>query len=55
MNEVLEAIRSIPAPGFEEVNREDLEEMLNSGEATSSVANILDEREGRAGGWCSLA
>ncbi len=43
MNEVLEAISSIPSPGFEEVNREDQEEMLNSGEAASSVANILDE------------
>ena len=48
MTEVLQAVRSIPAPGFEEVNREDLEEMLNDGDATS-VADILDEENSDGG------
>ncbi|KAK3888476.1 hypothetical protein Pcinc_007470 [Petrolisthes cinctipes] len=50
MNEVLKAVRNIPAPGFEEVNREDLEEMLRDGDATGSVDDILDEEDSDDGG-----
>lgn len=49
MSEVLEAVRSTPVSGFEEVNREELEEMLNDGDATC-VEDILDEENSDDGG-----
>ncbi|KAK3876891.1 hypothetical protein Pcinc_018354 [Petrolisthes cinctipes] len=55
MNEVLKAVRNIPAPGFEEVNREDLEEMLRDGDATGSVDDILDEDSDDGGDAASEA
>ena len=53
MNEVLKAVCSVPAPGFEEVNREDLEEMLSDGDATN--VDILDENSDDNGNAASDA
>ncbi|KAG7158424.1 hypothetical protein Hamer_G007051, partial [Homarus americanus] len=49
MNQVLETVRSIPAPGFQEVTREDLEEMMQEGN-TSDVEDLLEDEEGGESG-----
>ncbi|KAG7165117.1 hypothetical protein Hamer_G004901 [Homarus americanus] len=45
MNQVLETVRSIPAPGFQEVTREDLEELMQDGH-TNDVEDLLEDEEG---------
>ncbi|KAG7164884.1 hypothetical protein Hamer_G017286 [Homarus americanus] len=45
MNQVLETVRSIPAPGFQEVTREDLEELMQDGN-TNDVEDLLEDEEG---------
>ncbi|KAG7169160.1 hypothetical protein Hamer_G028145, partial [Homarus americanus] len=49
MNQVLETVRSIPAPGFQEVTREDLEEMMQEGN-TNDVEDLLEDEEGDESG-----
>ncbi|KAG7177189.1 hypothetical protein Hamer_G000442, partial [Homarus americanus] len=49
MNQVLETVRSIPAPGFQEVTREDLEEMMQEGN-TNDVDDLLEDEEGGESG-----
>ncbi|KAG7159342.1 Autophagy-related protein 101-like [Homarus americanus] len=49
MNQVLETICSIPAPGFQEVTREDLEEMMQEGN-TNDVEDLLEDEEGGESG-----
>ncbi|KAG7169723.1 putative Tigger transposable element-derived protein 1-like 323 [Homarus americanus] len=44
MNQVLETVRSIPAPGFQEVTREDLEDMMQEGN-TNDVEGLLEDEE----------
>ncbi|KAG7163412.1 hypothetical protein Hamer_G004552 [Homarus americanus] len=40
MNQVLETICSIPAPGFQEVTREDLEKLMQEGNVTQMTSRI---------------
>ncbi|KAG7154589.1 putative Tigger transposable element-derived protein 1-like 324 [Homarus americanus] len=49
MNQVLETVRSIPAPGFQEVTWEDLEEMMQEGN-TNDVEDLLEDEEGGESG-----
>ncbi|KAG7170874.1 hypothetical protein Hamer_G012437, partial [Homarus americanus] len=49
MNQVLETVRSIPAPGFQEVTREGLEEMMQEGN-TNDVEDLLEDEEGGESG-----
>ncbi|KAG7175341.1 hypothetical protein Hamer_G001402 [Homarus americanus] len=49
MNQVLETVRSIPAPGFQEVTREDLEELIQEGN-TNDVEDLLEDEEGGESG-----
>ncbi|KAG7163069.1 Tigger transposable element-derived protein 1-like 169 [Homarus americanus] len=49
MNQVLETVRSIPAPGFQEVTREDLEELMQEVN-TNDVEDLLEDEEGGASG-----
>ncbi|KAG7169060.1 hypothetical protein Hamer_G011764 [Homarus americanus] len=49
MNQVLETVHSIPAPGFQEVTREDLEEMMQEGN-TNDVKDLLEDEEGGESG-----
>ncbi|KAG7154582.1 hypothetical protein Hamer_G020005 [Homarus americanus] len=49
MKQVLETVRSIPAPGFQEVTREDLEEMMQEGN-TNDVEDLLEDEEGGESG-----
>ncbi|KAG7177166.1 hypothetical protein Hamer_G000415, partial [Homarus americanus] len=49
MNQVLETVRSMPAPGFQEVTREDLEELMQKGN-TNDVENLLEDEEGGESG-----
>ncbi|KAG7172935.1 hypothetical protein Hamer_G017919 [Homarus americanus] len=49
MNQVLETVRSIPAPGFQEVTREDLEEMMQE-DNTNDVEDLLEDEEGGESG-----
>ncbi|KAG7156020.1 putative Tigger transposable element-derived protein 1-like 322, partial [Homarus americanus] len=49
MNQVLETVRSIPAPGFQEVTQEDLEEMMQEGN-TNDVEDLLEDEEGGESG-----
>ncbi|KAG7174700.1 Aminomethyltransferase-like [Homarus americanus] len=50
MNQVLETVRSIPAPGFQEVTREDLEEIMQEGN-TNDVEDLLEDEEGGESGY----
>ncbi|KAG7171185.1 hypothetical protein Hamer_G027370 [Homarus americanus] len=45
MNQVLETVCNIPAPGFQEVTREDLEEPMQEGN-TNDVEDLLEDEEG---------
>ncbi|KAG7169544.1 hypothetical protein Hamer_G030943, partial [Homarus americanus] len=45
MNQVLETVCSIPAPGFQEVTREDLEEPMQEGN-TNDVEDLPEDEEG---------
>ncbi|KAG7178251.1 hypothetical protein Hamer_G028977 [Homarus americanus] len=45
MNQVLETVRNIPAPGFQEVTREDLEEPMQEGN-TNDVEDLPEDEEG---------
>ncbi|KAG7159731.1 hypothetical protein Hamer_G026176, partial [Homarus americanus] len=49
MNQVLETVRSIPAPGFQEVTWEDLEEMMQEGN-TYDFEDLLEDEEGGESG-----
>ncbi|KAG7174512.1 Jerky protein-like 17, partial [Homarus americanus] len=49
MNQVLETIRSIPAPAFQEVTREDLEELMQEGN-TNDVEDLLEDEGGGESG-----
>ncbi|KAG7155722.1 Tigger transposable element-derived protein 1-like 106, partial [Homarus americanus] len=49
LNQVLETVRSIPAPGFQEVTREDLEEMMQEGN-TNDIEDLLEDEEGGESG-----
>ncbi|KAG7164010.1 hypothetical protein Hamer_G014477 [Homarus americanus] len=54
MNQVLETVRSIPTPGFQEVTREDLEELMQEGN-TNDVEDLLEDEEGESGDAASDA
>ncbi|KAG7158331.1 hypothetical protein Hamer_G008982 [Homarus americanus] len=45
MNQMLETVRSIPAPGFQEVTREDLEELMQENN-TNDVEDLPEDEEG---------
>ncbi|KAG7177828.1 hypothetical protein Hamer_G025738 [Homarus americanus] len=49
MNQVLETVRSIPAPGFQEMTREDLEEPMQEGN-TNDVEDLPEDEEGGESG-----
>ncbi|KAG7163854.1 hypothetical protein Hamer_G019125 [Homarus americanus] len=49
MNQVLETVHSIPAPGFQEVTREDLEKPMQEGN-TNDVEDLLQDEEGGESG-----
>ncbi|KAG7161156.1 hypothetical protein Hamer_G024210 [Homarus americanus] len=54
MNQVLETVSIIPAPGFQEVTREDLEELMQDGN-TNDVEDLLEEEGGESGDAASDA
>ncbi|KAG7163472.1 hypothetical protein Hamer_G004624 [Homarus americanus] len=54
MNQVLETVRCIPAPGFQEVTRVDLEELMQEGN-TNDVEDLLEDEGGESGDAASDA
>ncbi|KAG7163019.1 hypothetical protein Hamer_G002070 [Homarus americanus] len=55
MNQVLETVLSIPAPGFQEVTRDDFEELMQEGN-TNDVEDLPeDEKGGESGDAASNA
>ncbi|KAG7154896.1 hypothetical protein Hamer_G024965, partial [Homarus americanus] len=52
-NQVLETVCSIPAPGFQEVTREDLEELMQEGN-TNDVEDLLEDEEGGESGDAAI-